>query len=113
MAAKPIVAPWHDDRASSRFAGGIQSLLECFRGVGRSIRQGAVVSHVVFVACRLSTRGTFTVASGANSLTGSGNQVFACTGPTTGAATACAGFASVLPLPSLPTGSMDAISVAQ
>ena len=59
---------------------------------------------------QLSTRGTFAVASGANSLTGTGNQVFACSGPTTGAASACAGFASVLTLPALPTGSMDAIS---
>jgi uncharacterized repeat protein (TIGR01451 family) len=59
---------------------------------------------------RLSTRGTFAVASGASSLTGTGNQVFACTGPTTGATSACAGFASVLTLPTLPTGVMDAIS---
>ncbi|MDT3708199.1 MAG: hypothetical protein ROZ09_15380 [Thiobacillus sp.] len=59
---------------------------------------------------RLSTRGTFAVASGASSLAGSGNQVFACTGPTTGAASACAGFSSLLTLPILPTGSMDAIS---
>ncbi len=61
---------------------------------------------------RLSTRGTFAVASGASSLAGSGNQVFACTGPTTGAASACAGFSSLLTLPILPTGSMDAISPA-
>jgi hypothetical protein len=59
---------------------------------------------------RLSVRGTFAVASGASSLTGSGDQVFACTGPTTGAASACAGFASVLTLPTLPTGAMDAIN---
>jgi hypothetical protein len=39
--------------------------------------------------------------------------VFACTSPTTGADTACAGFASVLTLPTLPTGAMDAIGVTQ
>ena len=62
---------------------------------------------------RLSTLGAFAVASGASSLTGTGNQAFACTGPTTGAATACAGFASVLMMPTLPTGAMDAISATQ
>src|SRR5574340_1124109 len=60
---------------------------------------------------RLSTRGTFAVASGASSLTGGGNQVFACTGPTTGAASACAGFGNLLTLPTLPTGSMDGINI--
>ena len=62
---------------------------------------------------RLSTVGAFAVASGASSLTGTGNQVFACSGPTTGAASACAGFASVVTLPALPTGAMDAISAGQ
>ncbi len=61
---------------------------------------------------RLSTTGNFSAASGANSLTGNGNQVFACTAPTTGTATACGGLSSVLILPALPTGSMDAISIA-
>ncbi len=59
---------------------------------------------------RLSTTGNFSAASGANSLTGNGNQVFACTAPSTGTATACGGLSSVLILPALPTGSMDAIS---
>lgn len=59
---------------------------------------------------RLSTTGAFSAASGANSLAGTGNQVFACTAPTTGTATACGGLSNVLTLPALPTGSMDAIS---
>ncbi len=51
----------------------------------------------------------FAVASGANSLSGTGDQVFRCTTPTTGAASACGGFSLVLTLPTLPAGSMDAI----
>jgi len=45
------------------------------------------------------------------SLSGTGNQVFACTSPTTGTVTACAGFSNVLTLPTLPTGTMDAINL--
>jgi hypothetical protein len=60
---------------------------------------------------RLSTTGNFTATSGANSLSGTGNQVFACTAPTTGTATACGGLSNALTLPALPTGSMDAISL--
>lgn len=60
---------------------------------------------------RLGTTGAFSVTSGANSLSGTGNQVFACTAPTTGANSACGGFSTVLTLPALPTGSMDAIDL--
>lgn len=54
---------------------------------------------------------SFSVTSGANSLPGTGNQVFACTAPVTGTTSACGGFSTVLTLPTLPTGSMDAIDL--
>jgi uncharacterized repeat protein (TIGR01451 family) len=60
---------------------------------------------------RLSTLGAFSATSGANSLAGNGNQVFACTSPTTGTATACAGFSNVLSLPA-GTPATDAITIA-
>jgi hypothetical protein len=60
---------------------------------------------------RLSTLGDFSATSGANSLSGNGNQMFACTSPTTGAATACTGLSNVLSLPAgLPA--TDAITIA-
>jgi uncharacterized repeat protein (TIGR01451 family) len=59
----------------------------------------------------LKTAGTFAVTSGANSHAGSGSTVFSCNGPTTGTSTACAGFSTVLTLPTLPTGSIDAIDL--
>ena len=59
----------------------------------------------------LNTTGAFSVTSGANTLTGNANQVFACTAPTTGAASACGGFAVVRTLPTLTTGAIDAVYV--
>jgi hypothetical protein len=53
------------------------------------------------------------VTSGASSLTGTNNTVFACSGATTGSTSACAGFANVLTLTPLPTGVMDAVSLGQ
>jgi uncharacterized repeat protein (TIGR01451 family) len=59
---------------------------------------------------RLSTLGDFSATSGANSLSGNGNQMFACTSPTTGSATACAGLSNVLSLPA-DTPATDAITI--
>jgi len=50
-------------------------------------------------AILLSTTGSFSAASGASSLTGTGSQVFACSGPVTGTNTACTGLSNVLTLP--------------
>jgi hypothetical protein len=120
VAGLPAGTPTLADADLLRCAGTFGAATSCawslyFEGSDIALAAGSEDISFASVAAngdiRLRTLGNFAVTSGASSLTGTANQVFACTSPTTGEATACAGFSNVLTLPTLPTGSMDAISL--
>ena len=122
VAGLPAGTPTLTDADLLRCAGSFGATTSCtwslhFDGSDIALTAGSEDINFASVAAngdiRLRTLGAFAATSGASSLTGTGNQVFACTSPTTGEATACAGLSNVLTLPTLPTGSMDSINISQ
>ena len=120
VAGLPAGTPTLADADLLRCAGSFGATTSCtwslhFDGSDIALTAGSEDINFASVAAngdiRLRTLGAFAATSGTSSLTGTGNQVFACTSPTTGEATACAGLSNVLTLPTLPTGSMDAINL--